>query len=148
MKRAIILVGLLAMLTTSCLKEKKEQLIQSDQSALATFFADYQAQYLAFFPLEATQQGVDIHNGTLGNTLTASHRDSLISFFQTTEQKLAVFEQKSLSNKERWQVETLRFTVESALKQASIPFHEIPFNHMEGVPGLWPRGLMVRVLSP
>lgn len=134
MKRAIILVGLLAMLTTSCLKEKKEQLIQSDQSALATFFADYQAQYLAFFPLEATQQGVDIHNGTLGNTLTASHRDSLISFFQTTLQKLAVFEQKSLSNKERWQVETLRFTVESALKQASIPFHEIPFNHMEGVP--------------
>lgn len=136
MKKAIWILGTLGVFLSSCLKEKKEQLIQSDQSALATFFSSYQAEYLSLHPLEATEQGLDLYNDRLGNPLGQSHRDSLTLFYQKTLQQLAVFEDKSLSYKEKWQVETLRFTAEKALEKLAIPFHEIPFNHMEGLPWL------------
>lgn len=130
------MLSTVAVLVSSCLKEKKDQMVQSDQSALATFFAAYQADYLALHPLEATAQGIDSYNAKLGNSLTQSHRDSLLTFYQKTKQQLISFEEKSLSNKEKWQVETLRFTVDKEIDRLAIPFHEIPFNHMEGLPWL------------
>jgi uncharacterized protein (DUF885 family) len=128
-------VCLLLILILSCaspkLKVQKEGI--GSNAALATLLADYYKQRMAFFPVEATQNGDTAHNDKLYPEFTDSYRARLKDFYTATLTALHRIDRASLNEGEKISYDFMDYYNSLLLQELDFPFNRVPTDQMWGV---------------
>ena len=122
-------------LFVSCKKESILKTEEKQSSAVLDSLAEkYYDQYLQFYPLEATSQGVYKYNDQLTNTIDASFISKEISFYTSIKEELKNINYNQLPENQKVVYDVLDYTLKDKIEKYAYHPEYIPFTQFGGLP--------------
>lgn len=108
--------------------------VKKDKSLLPVLFEQYYEERMAFFPLEATNNGDTLHNDQLAIDFTDGYVTRLKEFYSGYLNRINEFDADSLNEKDRTSYDVFKYEMETSLKGLDYHFTSyIPFHQMWGL---------------
>ena len=104
---------------------------------LAKVFADYHAEFLVMFPIQATVFGESAWNDQLQIDISTEFVAKERQFYLRVLEKLDAIDRKRASETNQLMAEVLRYELESRLAKLQFGFERIPFHQFDGLPLLF-----------
>lgn len=104
------------------------------EKSMKTFIDQFYRDRLAFYPLEATTQGVEGYNDQLPITVSEAYRQQLRDFYTRTQSALAQFKPEQLDANDRISYEILKWECEISLADLEFPDNYMSINQFWGMP--------------
>jgi uncharacterized protein (DUF885 family) len=138
MKNKFLSITILFSIFFAFISCKKESTIKSEEkqtsAVLDSLASKYYDQYLQFYPLEATSQGVNKYNDQLTNTITTSFITKEISFYTEIQEELKKIDYNQLSEDDKVVFDVLDYTLKDKIEKYVYHPEYIPFTQFGGLP--------------
>ncbi len=99
-----------------------------------TFLENYYHEWLGFYPLEATIQGVEGYNDQLPINVSDEYRRRLADFYSRTKTALAQYDPAGFDQNDRISYDILKWECDINLEGLKFPDNYLPINQFWSVP--------------
>ena len=133
--RLITLLFSILFLFNSCKKDSTIKTEEKQSSAVLDSLASkYYDQYLQFYPLEATAQGVYKYNDLLTNNIDPAFISKEISFYTSIQEELKTIDYNQLPEDQKVVYDVLDYTLKDKIEKYVYHPEYIPFTQFSGLP--------------
>ncbi|MBL7782563.1 MAG: DUF885 domain-containing protein [Saprospiraceae bacterium] len=131
--RICYLLLLTSLLFVQCKPSSPKTAATPDKS-MKEFIDQFYRDRLAFYPLEATTQGVEGYNDQLPITVSDAYRRQLRDFYTRTQTALAQFKPDQLDASDRISYDILKWECEISIADLDFPDNYMSINQFWGMP--------------
>ncbi|WP_027375869.1 DUF885 domain-containing protein [Kaistella palustris] len=129
-----VITGLAVIASVSACKKSDSPLTKETPADLDSIAAAYYAQYLKFYPLEATAQGDSQYNDQLPVNISKDFISKEITFYNSVQKQLGKVDYKNLSDDKKTVYNVLDYTLKDKIERYAYHPEYIPFTQFGGLP--------------
>ena len=131
--RTIFFLLAIVVLCTQC-QQNSPQPATASGKPMKDFIEQFYRDRLAFYPLEATQQGMEGYNDQLPITVSEDYRRQLRDFYTRTQTALAQFKPEQLDANDRISYDILQWECNISLSDLKFPDNYMSINQFWSLP--------------
>lgn len=127
------LISTMAILGAACTSPESASSEHAASDSLQTLFQRYYDERMELFPLEATDNGIDLYNDRLEADFTDTYRDTLRDFYTRNLKALSAIRLDKVSAESRVDAAVLKWELETGLEGLQFPLNRMPIDQFWGL---------------